>query len=53
MGKERIITLKFFEQKVHAILNSDIELNIGSYINLGLKSRGVFVFEKSSGERLV
>ena len=53
MGKERIITLKFFEQKVHAILNSDIELNIGSYINLGLKSRGIFVFEKSSGERLV
>jgi len=53
MGKEQIVTLKFLENNVRAILNSDEELTVGQKIKVGLKTKGIFVFDKVTGERLV
>lgn len=53
MGKEQIFTLKLFNQNVHAILNTDNEYKKGDKIKVGIKSKGVFLFETKSGKRLV
>lgn len=53
MGKEQIITLDLNGNIIRAILNIDEEIAIGSKISVGLKTKGVFVFEPESGKRLV
>jgi len=53
MGKEQIVTLNFLENTVRAILNTDSELTSGQKIKIGIKPKGFFVFEKTTGERLV
>lgn len=52
MGKEQIITLKFFNTQVRAILNTDKQLELGQKISLSLKNKGVFLFDEKTGERL-
>lgn len=52
MGKEKILTLNFFENIVHAILNTDEELNAGDKIQVSLKNKGIFVFDSKTEERL-
>lgn len=53
MGKDRIITLNFFNHTVRAVFNNDDELQIGEKISVGLKQKGVFVFDEKSGVRLI
>lgn len=53
MGKEQIFTLKIFGQTVHAILNTDNEYKKGDVIKVGIKNKGVFLFETETGKRLV
>ncbi len=53
MGKEEIITLKFMNQTVRAIINSDQDFNVGQKINFGIKNKGVFLFNSSNGEKLL
>lgn len=53
MGKDRIITLNFFNHTVRAVFNNDDELQIGKKINVGLKQKGVFVFDEKTGVRLI
>ena len=52
MGKEQIVTLKFLDNTVRAILNlEDENLQTGSKIKVGLKKKGVFFFDVE-GRRL-
>ncbi|MCR4742876.1 MAG: ABC transporter ATP-binding protein [Treponema sp.] len=52
MGKEEILTLDFLNHTVRAIINSEEELEVGQEISLGLKNKGIFIFDSNSGERL-
>jgi len=52
MGKEKILSLNFFNNQVHAILNTDEELKPGQEIKVGIKEKGCFIFDKESQERL-
>ena len=52
MGKEEILTIDFLTHRVRAIINSDEELQAGKEIYLGLKNKGIFIFDSNSGERL-
>lgn len=53
MGKDQIITLKFFNHIVRAIFNNDEKIIEGEKIKIGLKSKGVFVFDEETGVRLL
>lgn len=52
MGKEKIFTVKVFDNICRAILNTEEPIQLGDKIRLGLKNKGIFVF-KTTGERLV
>ena len=58
MGKDQIVTMKYLENTVRAILNLDdmvstgsTTVRAGSKIKVGLKKKGVFTFDKE-GRRL-
>lgn len=53
MGKEQIVTIKFMNNICRAILNSEEDLKPGDKISVGLKKKGIFVFNEKTGERLV
>lgn len=53
MGKDQIITLEFFNHIVRAIFNNDEKIVEGEKIKIGLKSKGVFVFDEETGVRLL
>lgn len=53
MGKDQIITLEFFNHIVRAIFNNDEKIIEGEKIKIGLKSKGVFVFDEETGVRLL
>ena len=53
MGKEQIVNLKIFDNTVRAILNTDKTYVSGSKISIGLKKKGIFVFDEKTGKRLV
>lgn len=53
MGKEQIYTLKLFDTFVRAILNTENELKTGSEISIGFRKKGIFLFEKEKGERIL
>ena len=53
MGKEQIVSIKFMDNIVRAIFNTDEQLVPGSKINVGLKEKGVFVFNADDGSRLM
>jgi len=51
MGKEVLIHLKIGNQEIRGYLSSDRELAIGDQISIGLKTKGVFLFDETTGER--
>ena len=53
MGKEQIVNLKIFDNTVRAILNTDKTYVSGNKISIGLKKKGIFVFDEKTGKRLV
>ena len=53
MGKEQIVNLKIFDNTVRAILNTDKTYVSGNKILIGLKKKGIFVFDEKTGKRLV
>lgn len=53
MGKEQIVNLKIFDNTVRAILNTDRTYVSGNKISIGLKKKGIFVFDEKTGKRLV
>lgn len=53
MGKDQIITLEFFNHIVRAIFNNDEKFIESEKIKIGLKSKGVFVFDEETGVRLL
>ncbi len=57
LGKERIVYVQFTsgaQQGLQArtVLSSDFEASVGQKICLGLKKKGVFLFDKNTGVRL-
>ena len=53
MGKEVLAYVQLGSRRVRAYVEADKEYNKGEKVNIGLKKRGVFVFDKETGERLV
>ena len=51
MGKEEMAILSFGGQPFRAYIASDYGLRAGDTVHLGLKNRGVFVFDLKTGER--
>ena len=39
------------EQRINALVDADIELEVGSKVNIELRNKGIHLFD-SSGERL-
>ncbi len=52
MGKEKMVYLKLGDFEVRAYIDSDQELKAGDLVHLGLRKRGVFVFDAVTGERI-
>jgi multiple sugar transport system ATP-binding protein len=53
MGKEEMAILKFGGQPFRAYISSDFMLKKGDTVNLSIRSRGVFVFDLKTGERVL
>ncbi len=51
MGKEELIHLKIGDQELRGYLSCDKVLSVGDQISIGLKTKGVFLFDESTGER--
>ncbi|MGI6726906.1 MAG: ABC transporter ATP-binding protein [Christensenellales bacterium] len=51
MGKEEMAILSFGGVHFRAYLSADYGLKAGDLVSLSLKNRGVFVFDRQSGER--
>ena len=52
MGKEKLVYLKLGDFEVRAYIDSDTELKAGDRVQLGLRRKGVFVFDAETGERI-
>lgn len=52
MGKEVLAYVQLGNTKVRAYIDSEKSFEKNQKVNIGLKKRGVFVFDKESGERL-
>ena len=52
MGKEKMVYLKLGDFEVRAYIDSDHDLNAGDRVKLGLRRKGVFVFDAATGERI-
>lgn len=53
MGKDRIVYVNIAGTEVRTILPDDEEISEGKIMNLYLRKKGTFLFEKASGKRLV
>jgi len=53
MGKEVLAYVTLGNTKVRAYIDAEKNFDKGQKVNIGLKKRGVFVFDKETGERLV
>lgn len=51
MGKEEMALIDFGGISLRAFISSDHGLNAGDYVNLGLRERGVFLFDLHTGAR--
>lgn len=51
MGKEEMALLTYGEQPFRAFLSFDYALKPGNQVHLTLRDRGVFCFDRSTGER--
>ena len=52
MGKEVLAYVTLGDFKVRAYIEAEKHFDKGQKVNIGLKDRGVFVFDKETGERL-
>ena len=52
MGKEKLAYLKLGDFEVRAYVDSDQDLKTGDIVKVGLRNKGVFVFDAETGERL-
>ena len=52
MGKEQLAYLKIGDFEVRAYIDSDQDLKAGDRVKIGLRNKGVFVFDAETGERL-
>ena len=52
MGKEVLAYVTLGAAKVRAYIEAEKNFEKGQKVNIGLKNRGVFVFDKETGERL-
>ena len=52
MGKEELAFVKVGNQTIRVYLSSDYDYNIGDEVNIKLRNKGVFLFDKESGERI-
>ena len=52
MGKEKLVYLKLGDFEVRAYIDSDQELKAGDRVQIGLRRKGVFVFDAETGERI-
>ena len=52
MGKEEMAYFKLGEADFRAYIDADMGLKVGQSVNVGLKNRGVFVFDLETGERI-
>ncbi len=51
MGKEELSYLKLGGSEFRAYLSADLDLKPGEKIGVGLRERGVFLFDRETGER--
>ena len=52
MGKEQLAYVKLGDFEVRAYIDSEQDLKTGQTVQIGLRSKGVFVFDAETGERL-
>lgn len=52
MGKEEMATLEFAGREYRAFLSLELGLKLGQGLKLYLKDKGVFLFDRETGERL-
>ena len=52
MGKEEMAYFKLGEVDFRAYIDADMGLKVGQKTKLGVKNRGVFVFDRETGERI-
>lgn len=53
MGKESLAYINLGNQRVRAYIQAEDNFKHGQEITIGLKNRGIFIFDEQSGERLV
>lgn len=51
IGKEIIALLKAGENQLRVYISSDEPITVGSDVNLSFRDKGIFIFDKESGER--
>lgn len=52
MGKEEMAYLRMSGHDFRAYIDADAGLKAGDHVRLGLKKRGVFLFDRETGERI-
>lgn len=52
MGKEEMAYLRMGGHNFRAYIDADAGLKAGDHVRLGLKKRGVFLFDRETGERI-
>ncbi len=52
MGKEQLAYVKLGDFEVRAYIDSEQDLKTGQTVQIGLRGKGVFVFDAETGERL-
>ena len=52
MGKEELSYIQFGSAQIRGYIASEYGFKAGSSIQVGLKERGVFLFETETGERI-
>ena len=52
MGKEELAFLKIGNQTIRVYLSSDYDTKEGETVKVDLKDKGIFLFDKESGERI-
>lgn len=52
MGKEEMAYLRMGGYDFRAYIDADAGLKAGDHVRLGLKKRGVFLFDRETGERI-
>ena len=52
MGKEELAFVKVGNQTIRVYLSNDYTYKIGDKVNIKLRDKGVFLFDKESGERI-